>query len=160
MAGGCSGRRSASNDELLFRVMEYERLLSLRQREKPPHVVLNKWVMNNNRSRKIVLHKLRADFGPDGEVSRRTDRESQHSRIAFLTCPGKHAAVQESRHSMYPDFRSTHHTAPSSQQQARQRAIIQNERSPRGLTLNDSLKRRLWVPRPPPSALASNHNSQ
>ena len=31
---------------------------------------------------------------------------------------------------------------------ARQRAIIQNERSPRGLTLNDSLKRRLWVPRP------------
>ena len=93
-AGGCSGRRSASNDELLFRVMEYERLLSLRQREKPPHVVLNKWVMNNNRSRKLVLHKLRADFGPAGEVSRRTDRESQHSRMDFLTCPGKHAAEE------------------------------------------------------------------
>ena len=87
---GHSGERSSSNTELLYRVMDADALQQIRRDEKPPQVVVNRWKMDSERDRRLILHKLRVDFGPEGEVVARTTRDKQHQRLEFLNCKGNH----------------------------------------------------------------------
>mgnify|MGYP003387110543 CR=1 FL=1 len=79
-----------SNTELWFRVVHRKTIDGMRMKEKPPQVVTNRWVMESNRDRKLALHKLRTDFGAEGEVEKSTSREKQNMRLDFLTCQHNH----------------------------------------------------------------------
>lgn len=87
---GFANVRASHNAELMHRVMDEAALCHMRSQEKPPQVVVNRWKMGTPRDRKLVLHKLRTDFGNDGEVERLTTRTEQHHRLNFLQCHGKH----------------------------------------------------------------------
>ena len=82
--------RSSQNTCLLWQSLDSGVITALRARERPAQVVVNRWNMPDVRQRLVALHKLRTDFGPEGEVTPKISRDTQHNRLSFVSCPNDH----------------------------------------------------------------------